>query len=154
MLDASRHIQSIGFVKKILDVMAILKMNSFHWHLTDDQGWRIESKKYPKLNDIGSYQDSLNAKETNGYYTVDEIKEVIQYAKNLYIKIIPEIEMPAHSAAVMDSYPGLLCPTNKGGNTYCAGKSEDYKFIKNVVAEVINIFKPEIIHIGGDECPK
>lgn len=154
MLDASRHFQSIEFVKKILDVMALLKLNTFHWHLTDDEGWRIESKKYPRLNEIGSYRDSLYAVERNGYYTVEEIKEVIQYAKNLYIKIIPEIEMPGHSRSVMESYPELLCPTNEGGNTYCAGNSKVYEFIKNLASESINIFNPEIIHVGGDERPK
>jgi len=154
MLDASRHFQSVQFVKKILDMMALLKLNTFHWHLADDEGWRIESKKYPKLNEIGSYRDSLNAIEKNGYYTVEEIKEVIQYAKSRYIKVIPEIEMPGHSKAVVDSYPELLCPTDSGGKTYCAGNQEAYKFIKNVVSEIIDIFNPEIIHVGGDERPK
>jgi hexosaminidase len=154
MLDASRHFQSIQFVKKILDMMAQLKLNTFHWHLTDDEGWRIESKKYPSLNEIGSYLDSLNALERNGYYTVEDIKEVIQYAKNRYIKVIPEIEMPGHSKAVMDSYPHLLCPTDSVGKTYCAGNKETYKFIKNVISEIIAIFNPEIIHVGGDERPK
>ena len=154
MLDASRHFQSVEFVKNILDVMALLKLNIFHWHLVDDEGWRIESKKYLKLNQIGSYLDSLNARERNGYYTTKEIEEVIQYAKKLYIKIIPEIEMPGHSRAVMLSYPELLCPTDSGGKTYCAGNNKDYAFIKNVLAEVLNIFKPEIIHVGGDERPK
>ncbi len=154
MLDASRHFQSVHFIKRVLDVMALLKLNTFHWHLVDDEGWRIESKKYPKLNLVGSYLDSLNARERNGYYKANEIREVIQYAKKLYIKIIPEIEMPGHSRAVMESYPELLCPTDSGGKTYCAGNESDYKFIKIELAEVINIFKPEIIHVGGDERPK
>jgi hexosaminidase len=154
MLDASRHFQSVEFVKKVLDVMAVLKLNIFHWHLTDDQGWRIESKKYPKLNEIGSYRDSLNVGERNGYYTVEEIKDVIQYAKSLYIKIIPEVEMPGHSQAVMDSYPELLCSTNKGGNTYCAGNTKVYEFVKNVLDEVVDIFGTDIIQVGGDERPK
>jgi hexosaminidase len=154
MLDASRHFQSVAFVKNVLDVMAVLKLNIFHWHLTDDQGWRIESKKYPKLNEIGSYRDSLNAAERNGYYTIEEIKDVIQYANKLYIKVIPEVEMPGHSQAVMDSYPELLCPTNKGGNTYCAGNAKSYEFIKNVLDEVISIFNTDIIVVGGDERPK
>jgi hexosaminidase len=154
MLDASRHFQSVAFVKKVLDVMALLKLNTFHWHLVDDEGWRIESKKYPKLNEIGSYMDSLNARERNGYYTKSEIQDVIRYAKNLYINIIPEIEMPGHSLAVMKSYPELLCSTNVDGNTYCAGKNNVYSFIKNELAEVISLFKPETIHVGGDERPK
>lgn len=154
MLDASRHFQSIEFVKKVLDVMALLKLNVFHWHLVDDEGWRIESKIYPELNEIGSYRDSLNSRERNGYYTVEEIKEVLQYAKKLYIKVIPEIEMPGHSSAVMESYPELLCPTGKNGKTYCAGNAKTYEFIRNVIEEIINIFHPEIIHVGGDERPK
>ncbi|MDR3627758.1 MAG: beta-N-acetylhexosaminidase [Ignavibacteriaceae bacterium] len=154
MLDASRHFQSVDFVKKVLDVMALLKLNVFHWHLTDDQGWRIESRKYPRLNEIGSYRDSINSVERNGYYTVEEIHDVIQYAKNLHIKIIPEVEMPGHSQAVMDSYPELLCPTNKGGNTYCAGNIKSYEFIKNVLDEVVSIFNTDIIVVGGDERPK
>lgn len=154
MLDASRHFQSVDFVKDILDMMATLKLNIFHWHLIDDEGWRIESKKYPKLNEIGSYLDSLNAKERNGYYTQSEIKEVLKYAESLYIKVIPEIEMPGHSRSVMASYPELLCPTGEGGKTYCAGNEKSYKFLKNVVAEIIDIFKAEIMHVGGDERPK
>ena len=154
MLDASRHFQSINFVKNVLDMMASLKLNVFHWHLIDDEGWRIESKKYPKLNEIGSYLDSLNAKQRNGYYTQSEIKEILKYAESLYIKVIPEIEMPGHSRAVMASYPELLCSTNDGGNTYCAGKEKSYEFLKNAVSEIIDIFKPEIIHVGGDERPK
>lgn len=154
MLDASRHFQSIDFVKHVLDMMALLKLNVFHWHLIDDEGWRIESKKYPKLNKIGSYLDSLNAKERNGYYTQEEIKDVLQYAKERFIKVIPEVEMPGHSNAVMKSYPELLCPTNEGGNTYCAGNEKSYEFLKNVVSEILDLFKPEIIHVGGDERPK
>jgi len=154
MLDAGRHFQSINFVKSVLDMMASLKLNVFHWHLTDDEGWRIESKKYPKLNQIGSYLDSLNAKERNGYYTQSEIKEVLKYAGSRYIKVIPEIEIPGHSRAVMASYPELLCTTGEGGNTYCAGNEKSYEFLKNVVAEVIDLFKPEIMHVGGDERPK
>lgn len=154
MLDASRHFQSPQYVKKVLDVMALLKLNVFHWHLIDDEGWRIESKKYTKLNSVGSYRDSLNAKERNGYYTVKEIQEIIKYAANLHIKIIPEIEMPGHSRSVMESYPELLCPTAKDGNTYCAGNPKSYEFLKNVTDEIIDIFKPEIMHVGGDERPK
>lgn len=154
MLDASRHFQSVDFVKRILDLMASLKLNIFHWHLIDDEGWRIESKKYPKLNEVGSYLDTLNSKERNGYYTQREIKEILQYAKERYIKVIPEVEMPGHSNAVMASYPELLCPTNEGGNTYCAGNEKSYEFLKNVVSEILDVFKPEIIHVGGDERPK
>lgn len=154
MLDASRHFQSITFVKKILDMMAQLKLNVFHWHLVDDEGWRIESKKYPNLNKIGSYQDSINAKERNGYYTQSEIKEVLKYAESLFIKVIPEIEMPGHSNAVMNSYPELLCPTSEGGKTFCAGNPKSYKFLKDVFTEIIDLFQPEIIHVGGDERPK
>ncbi len=154
MLDASRHFQSIGFVKKVLDMMALLKLNVFHWHLIDDEGWRIESKKYPKLNEIGSYRDSLYAVERNGYYSQAEIKEVLKYAGERYIKVIPEVEMPGHSRSVMASYPELLCPTGEGGKTYCAGNLKSYEFLKNVITEILDLFKPEIIHVGGDERPK
>lgn len=152
--DASRHFQSTEYVKKIIDVMAQLKLNIFHWHLTDDEGWRIESKKYPALNRIGSYRDSLNAKQRNGYYTAAEIKEIIRYAKDRYIRVIPEVEMPGHSRAFMASYPQLLCPTNPGGNTICAGNAQSYKFMKDILEEVVGIFGTDIIHVGGDERPK
>jgi hexosaminidase len=154
MLDASRHFQTIDFVKRVLDAMAALKLNVFHWHLIDDEGWRIESKKHPKLNEIGSYMDSLNAVERNGYYTQSEIKEVLKYAGELYIKVIPEVEMPGHSRAVMASYPELLCPTGEGGKTFCAGNEKSYEFLKDIAAEIIDIFNPEIMHVGGDERPK
>ncbi|MBI1931468.1 MAG: beta-N-acetylhexosaminidase [Ignavibacteriales bacterium] len=154
MLDSSRHFQSVNFIKRILEIMSVLKLNIFHWHLSDDEGWRIESIKYPKLNRIGSYQDSLNSKERNGYYKIFEIKEIIEYAEKLHIKIIPEIEMPGHSRAIMKSFPELLCKTNEGGNTFCAGNEKSYEFIKNLIGEVLDIFHPEIIHVGGDERPK
>lgn len=154
MLDASRHFQSVAFVKKILDVMAVLKFNTLHWHLTDDEGWRIESKKFPALNSIGSYRDTLNAKQRNGYYTAAEIRDVIRYAKERFIKVIPEVEMPGHSRAIMDTYPAMLCSTNPGGNTYCAGKSSNYAFLKAAFAEVVDLFGTDVIHVGGDERPK
>ena len=154
MLDASRHFQSVDFVNRILDIMSLLKLNVFHWHLTDNEGWRIESKRYPRLNTIGSYQDSLNSIERNGYYTIKEIKDIIKYARERYIKVVPEIEMPGHSKEVMQSYPYLLSPSDSSGITYCAGKERDYKFIENIIDEVIEIFKPDIIHVGGDERPK
>jgi len=152
--DGSRHFQSVAVVKKVIKVMSLLKMNVFHWHLVDDEGWRIESKKFPQLNKIGSYRDSLNSKQRNGYYTIEEIKEVIQYAKEHYIKVIPEVEMPGHSRAIMDSYPELLCPTNKNGNTYCAGNENTYRFMKAALKEVIDIFGTDVIHVGGDERPE
>lgn len=153
-LDCSRHFQSIAFVKKVLDVMAMLKLNVFHWHLSDDEGWRIESKKYPMLVKKGAYQDSLNSTERNGYYTVNEIHEILAYAKKLRIKVIPEVEMPGHNKAFMESYPELLCPTNPGGNTFCAGNTKSYDVLKNLLIEVAGIFKTDVIHVGGDERPE
>jgi hexosaminidase len=138
----------------MLDVMSLLKLNKFHWHLTDDEGWRIESKKYPELNLTGSFSDSLNAIERNGYYTADEIKDILSYAKSLYIEVIPEIEMPGHSRAVMMTYPELLCPTGKEGKTFCAGNDKCVQFLKNAFSEIISIFNPRLIHVGGDERPK
>ena len=173
MLDEARHFMGKEIVKKILDIMALHKLNKFHWHLVDDQGWRIEIKKYPKLIEIGSKRKIVtrrgeisnlkNPDEIGGYYTQEEIKEIIAYASERFIEIIPEIEMPGHCTSALAAYPELSCkggpfevPTKWGifFDVYCPGKEKVYKFLEEILLEVIALFPSEIIHIGGDEVPK
>lgn len=170
MLDDGRAFKGIKVVKQLLDEMSLLKMNTFHWHLTDDQGWRIEIKKYPKLTKIGAFRDStqLNWYENTqfdgvpfgGYYTQKQIKEIIAYAKDRYIQIIPEIEMPGHASAAIAAYP-WLGTTGKKIKVPCAfgvqyevfniANPKVQTFLKHVLDEVLELFPSEIIHIGGDE---
>ncbi|MCG6914267.1 beta-N-acetylhexosaminidase, partial [bacterium BMS3Abin03] len=180
MLDEARHFFGKEVVKSILDVLAFLKFNKFHWHLTDDQGWRIEIKKYPLLTEIGSKREgTITARQkkllcseiqkipidgipVTGYYTQDDLKEMINYAHQRFITIIPEIDIPGHTTALLASYPNLSCT---GGpfevstrfrvhrDVLCVGNSEVFEFLKNVLDEIINIFPSKIIHIGGDEVP-
>jgi hexosaminidase len=174
-LDVSRHFMPKEFVMKFIDMMAFHKMNTFHWHLTDDQGWRIEIKKYPKLTQTGAFRNrTLEGRYTSpekrkwdntrygGFYTQDEIKEVIEYAKKRFVTIIPEIEMPGHAIAALTAYPELSCtggPFEVEGlwgvfnDIYCP-KEETFTFLQNVLSEVIDLFPSEYIHIGGDEAPK
>lgn len=171
-LDVSRHFFSVEFIKKYIDILAFHKLNTFHWHLTDDQGWRIEIKKYPLLTSVGSvrkgstvghYRDhEMDTIPYGGFYTQNEIKEIIQYAAIRNIQIIPEIEMPGHSSAVLAAYPNLGCKEKnykvqgKYGvfdDVFCT-KPETFEFLENVLSEVAELFPSEIIHIGGDECPK
>ncbi|SOE20724.1 hexosaminidase [Spirosomataceae bacterium TFI 002] len=169
MLDESRHFQGVDQVKKMLDQMAYLKMNKFHWHLTDDQGWRIEIKKYPKLTEIGSVRkDTQVARRSeertgvphSGFYTQEEIKEIIEYATARHITVIPEIEMPGHAIAAVAAYPwlGSLGTTNEV--TVLFGKMEEsfnisdpkvIDFLKDVLDEVIALFPGQVVHVGGDE---
>lgn len=162
-LDVCRHFFDVEFIKHYLDLMAYYKYNTFHWHLTEDQAWRIEIKKYPKLNEIGAWRTEEDGSRYGGFYTQEEIKEVIAYAKNLHITIIPEIEMPGHSRAALAAYPELSCtgktlkvPITWGvfDDIYCAGNEKTFEFIQNVLDEVIALFPGEYIHIGGDEAPK
>ncbi|WP_445733375.1 beta-N-acetylhexosaminidase [Mariniflexile sp.] len=169
MLDESRHFKGTEVVKNLLDEMALLKMNVFHWHLTDDQGWRIEIKKYPNLTKVGSYradtQLSRKSEERYGYphegfYTQEEIKEIISYAEERQILIVPEIEMPGHAMAAIASYPwlGILGTSNKVPQIF--GKLDDsfniadpkvYEFLTDVLEEVFELFPGKVVHIGGDE---
>ncbi|MDR3127490.1 MAG: family 20 glycosylhydrolase [Tannerellaceae bacterium] len=163
MLDVCRHFLSVERIKKQLDVLSLFKINRFHWHLTDDQGWRIEIKKYPKLTQVGGCRIEGEGYEYMGFYTQDEIREVIDYAAARYITIVPEIEMPGHALAAIAAYPELSC---KGEATtprivwgvedivFCAGKEETFRFLEDVISEVAALFPGEYIHIGGDECPK
>ncbi len=173
MLDEGRHFLGKNIVKKMLDLMALLKMNVFHWHLTDDQGWRIEIKKHPRLTEIGSKRKETQiggflSKKTDGiphggYYTQDDIKEIITHAKERFIKVVPEIDAPGHSKAALVAYPELSCtggpfevPTRFGikKDVYCIGKEKVFEFLQDVFNEIITLFPSDIIHIGGDEVPK
>ncbi len=162
-LDVCRHFVDVEFIKKQLDVMAIFKMNTFHWHLTEDQGWRIEIKKYPKLTSMGSIRTEGEGNEYGGFYTQEEIKEVVAYAKERFINVVPEIELPGHSLAALKGYPEISCTggpfevRNVWGveaDVYCAGKENTFEFLENVIKEVVALFPYEYFHIGGDECPK
>ena len=173
-LDVGRHLFSVEFIKKYIDALAMLKFNTFHWHLTEDQGWRIEIKKYPKLNTIAAYRDSTLAghytdrprkydkTKYGGYYTQEQVKDIVNYALEREITIIPEIEMPGHSKAAIAAYPNLSCeekPVNVATlwgvfeDIYCS-KEETFKFLEDVIDEVVDLFPGKYIHIGGDEAPK
>lgn len=171
-LDVSRHFFPTDSIKKFIDILALHNMNRFHWHLTDDQGWRIEIKKYPELTQIGSKRKETvigrnsgkyDGQPYDGFYTQDEIRDVIAYAKERFITIIPEIDLPGHQLAALATYPELGCTggpyevwTQWGvsDDVICAGNEKSMQFLEDVLAEVIDLFPSEYIHIGGDECPK
>ena len=173
MLDEGRHFYGKEEVKKIIDVMAAYKMNRFHWHLTEDQGWRIEIKKYPKLTEVGAWRDSKvcawgdvkpDGIRYGGYYTHKDIKEVVEYAKERFVEIIPEVDIPGHSQAAVASYPEFLAcdPENKHDVWLWQGVSSDVinvanplavQFAKDVIDELTELFPFGYIHLGGDECP-
>lgn len=190
-LDCSRHFWSVDFVKKYIDYLALHKFNTFHWHLTDDQGWRIEIKKYPKLTSVGGWRNGTiigrypgtgnDGIKYGGFYTQEQIKEIVKYAADRYITVVPEIEMPGHSSAAIAAYPELSCfpdePTIKyfpkqckwNGDTtgkqvqqtwgvfddvFCAGKEKTFSFLEDVMDEVLALFPSKYVHVGGDECPK
>jgi len=143
--------------------MSFYKLNRFHWHLTDDQGWRIEIKKYPELIGIGAYREKQDGSTYGGYYSQEEIRKVISHAEKLHIEIIPEIEMPGHARAALAAYPELSCNRkklevwNKWGiskDVFCAGRESVFNFLEDIFSEVISLFPGEYVHIGGDECPK
>lgn len=160
-LDVSRHFFGIDVIKQYLDVMAKLKLNQFHWHLTDDQGWRIEIKKYPKLTSIGGCRTEKDNSTYCGFYTQEEIKEIVQYANERFITIIPEIDVPGHSSAIIASYPELGCYRQEINVPNTFGIKEDilcpsdstFQFLKDVFDEVCILFPSKNIHIGGDEVP-
>lgn len=163
MLDPCRHFIPVENVKKQLDVMALFKMNTMHFHLTDDQGWRIEIKKYPKLTEIGSSRIDGEGTEYKGYYTQEEIKDIVKYASERFITVIPELETPGHELAAISAYPHLSC---KGEDTtpriiwgvedivMCPGKEDMFTFLEDVIKEMVPLFPGTYFHIGGDECPK
>ncbi|MBX2926077.1 MAG: beta-N-acetylhexosaminidase [Chitinophagaceae bacterium] len=188
MLDVTRHFFDIEYVKKFIDLLALHKINTFHWHLTDDQGWRIEIKKYPKLTEVGGCRNGTiigrypgtgnDGQKYCGYYTQEQVKEIVQYAGDRFITVIPEIELPGHSSAAIAAYPQLSCfpdePTRAAPKTawhgdtirknvqqawgvfedvYCPSEYT-FNFLQDVLDEVIPLFPSRYIHIGGDECPK
>ncbi|MFT3911290.1 MAG: family 20 glycosylhydrolase [Ferruginibacter sp.] len=172
-LDVARHMFSVDYVKRYIDYLAMYKFNKFHWHLTDDQGWRIEIKKYPKLTEVGSCRnqtlvgrygsDKYDNTPYCGYFTQEQIKDIVKYAAARYIAIIPEIDMPGHCVAALTSYPFLGCTKGPykvmetwgvASDVLCAGNDSTYTFMQDVLNEVMQLFPSEYIHIGGDECPK
>ena len=172
-LDVCRHFFPVEYIKKYIDYIALYKMNTFHWHLTDDQGWRIEIKKYPELTRVGGYRNGTiighypgkgnDSIKYGGFYTQEQIKEVVKYASDRYITIIPEIEMPGHGCAALTAYPELGCtggPYQVQGtwgvfdDVFCAGNEHTFQFLEGVLNEVMQLFPSKYIHIGGDECPK
>ncbi|OHX63821.1 beta-N-acetylhexosaminidase [Flammeovirga pacifica] len=173
-LDVGRHMYPISFIKKYIDILSLHKINTFHWHLTEDQGWRIEIKKYPKLTEVGGFRkgtvvghhgssQQFDGQRYGGYYTQEEVKEVVKYALERGVETIPEIELPGHAMAALASYPQFGC---SGGpyevaqtfgvfeEVYCAGNEATFHFLEDVLDEVMTLFPSKYIHIGGDECPK
>ena len=162
-LDCCRHFMSKDFVKRYIDILAHYKLNKFHWHLTEDQGWRIEIKKYPKLTSVGAWRKEADGSTYGGFYTQEDIKEVVAYAKSRFIDVIPEIEMPGHALAALAAYPEHSCTggpfevTHNWGifrDIYCAGNDSTFYFLQDVLDEVVSLFPYEYIHIGGDEAPR
>lgn len=177
MLDVSRHFENVDFIKKYLDFLAMMKMNVFHWHLVDDGGWRIEIKKYPRLTQVGAWRYGITTSwdqsklrfdpgsglpRYGGFYTQDQIRDVVKYAADRNITIVPEIEMPGHEMAAIASYPELGCqnqpPSPQAGqpdtNVFCAGNEKSFQFVEGVLDEVMALFPSKWIHIGGDEVDK
>ncbi len=171
-LDVGRHFYSMEEIKRFIDMMALHNMNRLHWHLTEDQGWRLEIKRYPRLTEIGSKRKETvigrnsgeyDGKPYGGFYTQEQAREIVQYAKSRHIEVIPEIDLPGHMQAALTAYPQYGCTggpyevwTQWGvsDNVLCAGNDESLRFIENILTEVIDIFPSKYIHIGGDECPK
>ncbi len=153
MLDESRHFMGKAAVKKILDGMASLKLNRFHWHLTDSPGWRLEIKRFPELTTAGAVGDNSDPKRPAQFYTQADVSEILDYARARHIMVIPEIELPAHATAAMRAFPNLSC-TGKPEFMYCAGNDEAVRFLEGVLDETLTLFDAPFIHIGGDECPK
>jgi len=171
-MDPCRHFWTIEETKRYIDIAAAYKLNRLHWHLTEDQGWRMEIKKYPKLTEVGGWRngtcigkdfDSNDGIRYGGFYTQDEMREIVAYAAERNITVIPEVDLPGHMVAALAAYPELGCT---GGpyevwtrwgvseDVLCVGKEETFTFLENVLTEVMDIFPSEYIHIGGDECPK
>ncbi len=172
MIDVGRHFFPVSYLKQMIDLMALHNINYFHWHLTEDQGWRIEIKKYPKLTEIGSKRDStiidwetkkFDGKPHSGFYTQDEAREIVRYAADRFITVVPEIDLPGHTTAALASYPELgctggpykvLCSFGVFPDVLCAGNDQTLQFTQEVLEEIMDIFPSDYIHIGGDECPK
>ena len=173
-LDVARHIMPVEFVKRYIDYMALHKLNYFHWHLTDDQGWRIESRKHPRLNEVGSYRDAtiigiypgtgIDSTRYGGYYTFEQIREIVDYAAKRYITIVPEIDLPGHCMSILATYPHLGTEDNGGvktaitwgiynkHNNVLVPSEETFAFLEDVFGELMDLFPGKYIHIGADEC--
>ena len=176
MLDVSRHFSDVEMVKRTIDMLALHQLNMFHWHLTDDQGWRIEIKSHPELTEVGAWRDDTvvgrylggmdyptDGKRHGGFYTQEQIREIVAYAKERYIEIIPEIDLPGHTSAVLAAYPQLGCEdkefkvANRWGviqDVLCAGNPASLNLFKDIMNEVCELFPGKYIHLGGDECVK
>lgn len=163
MIDACRHFMPVETIKKQLDILAMFKINNFHWHLTEDQGWRIEIKQYPRLTEVGSTRVEGEGHSHSGFYTQEDIKEIVQYAADRFITVIPELELPGHELAAIAAYPELSCrgeavtPRIQWGVediVMCPGKEDMFIFLENVIDEMVTLFPGTYFHIGGDECPK
>ncbi|WP_341835125.1 family 20 glycosylhydrolase [Chitinophaga pollutisoli] len=173
MLDVGRYYLPVNYIKQYIDVIASLKLNRFHWHLTEDQGWRIEIKKYPRLTTVGSQrketskghlsENKFDGTPHGGFYTQEEVKDIVAYAAERFVTVVPEIEMPGHATAALASYPQLGCTggpyevSTKWGvhkEVFCAGNDETFTFLEDVLTEILPLFPSQYIHIGGDECPK
>jgi len=171
-LDCARHFFSVEFVKEYIDLLALHQMNTFHWHLTDDQGWRIEVKAYPRLTEVGAWREGTvigrnseveDGQRYGGFYTQDQIREVVAYAAERHVTVIPEIDMPGHMLAALAAYPELGCTGGpyKVGTRWgiyrdilCIGNEKVYTFIQNILDEVLPLFPSQYVHIGGDEAPQ
>ncbi len=162
LLDCCRHFMTPDFVKKMLGVLARYKMNRFHWHLTEDQGWRLEIPRDPKLTEIGAWRGQGKTRH-GGFYTQNDVRDIVAHAKLLGLTVVPEIEMPGHAKAALAAHPELSCrgqpievETEWGifEDVYCAGREETFEFLERVMADVLALFPGEFVHIGGDECPK
>lgn len=172
MLDCARHYFPVSFVKKYIDILALHNENNFHWHITDDQGWRFEVKRYPQLTAVGSKREETvighnsgkyDGKPYGGFYTQDDCREIVAYAAKRYINVVPEIDMPGHMQGALAAFPELGCTGGPyktwtmwgvSDDVLCAGNPKTVEFIKNVLAELIDVFPSTLIHVGGDECPK
>lgn len=162
MLDSARHLQSVPFIERTIDRIAYEKLNTFHWHLSDNQGWRLEIKRFPKLTQVGAWRDE-GGQRYGGFYTQAQVREIVAYAAARFVTIVPEIDMPAHAVAALASYPEIGCTPGpftvlkmgQGTNdVMCPGKPATYAFVEGVLTEVMGLFPSQAIHIGGDECPK
>ena len=169
LIDSARHMQSVDEILRMIDGAALLKMNRLHWHVSDDQGFRIESERFPLLNTVGSYRDGdtfggeIKTGRTGGYYTKDEVRQIVRYAASKYMEVVPEFDMPGHVSAILAAYPELSCrggpySVQTGGGIFpdllCAGKSAVLDWIKSFLEEMLELFPSRVIHIGGDEAPK
>jgi len=163
LLDCGRHFMPVDLIKTVIDQLAALKFNVLHWHLTEDQGWRLEIPAYPRLTEVGAWRINPDGTRYGGFYTLDDAREVVAYAAARHITVVPEIEMPGHSVAALAAYPELSCTggpievENQWGihkDVYCAGNDDTFTFLETVLDQVLEVFPSEYIHIGGDECPK